>query len=62
MKRIVIDFPNGYDEVLSMTAIGRDKGTVVNVVSCAFDLEKGNHIYCDGDGTWRIESTGKDGR
>jgi hypothetical protein len=52
MKRIVIELPSGYDDILSVTAIGRDKGNVVNVSTCAFDLEKGTHILWE-DGKWQ---------
>ena len=59
MKNVTIEFPNGYDEVLSMTAIGRI-GSVINVATSAFDLSKGERIYCGEDGKWQIGKSTKE--
>lgn len=44
MKTIIIDLPDGYDDVLSVTAIGRSENNMMNIRTSAFNLKQGNHL------------------
>ena len=43
MKRVIIDLPDGYDKILSITAIGASP-TVINVASYNLGVYDGAHI------------------
>lgn len=50
MKTVIIELPDGRDEALSITAIGRlCNNQITNIHCTAFDLSKGTHLVWNND-------------
>lgn len=56
MKRVIIELPDDYSDVISVTVIGRIIGTT-NIATAAFDINKGENISYDGT-KWKQEKVG----
>lgn len=53
MKKLIIEVPTGYDDVVAVTLIGSYDGTrknITNVSTCAVNLHDYNHLSFDEDG------------
>lgn len=48
MRTVTIEIADGYDEILSLTAIGNSRTT--NVLNCVLDLRRTDHIAITKDG------------
>ena len=51
MKKVTIELPDNYADVLAVTAIGREGAKIINVMTNAFDLDKGIYMEYNG-GKW----------
>ena len=60
MKRIIIEAPDGYDDVITLTLIGQRHGTT-NIKVRACDLSKGTHLLFDESGGFvQLKEVGND--
>lgn len=59
MRKITVEFPDGYDEAISITAIGH-VGNITNMVIRGFDLSKGDYLIITEDGKRQMRHEDKD--